>query len=111
MLGLYLLAVIGASLGIFALRGLYYAIMQEGKVPLAFTGSAVGMVSVVGYTPDIFMGPVMGYLLDEFPGPLGHQRVFLVVAGFALAGLAASAVFHGWSFKDRSRGKGIKGEA
>ena len=110
MFGLYLLAVIGASLGIFALRGLYYAIMQEGKVPLAFTGSAVGLVSVVGYTPDIFMGPVMGYLLDEFPGPLGHQRVFLVVAGFALAGLAASAVFHGWSAKDRSRGKGIKGE-
>ena len=111
MLGLYLLAVIGASLGIFALRGLYYAIMQEGKVPLAFTGSAVGLVSVVGYTPDIFMGPVMGHLLDEFPGPPGHQRVFLVVAVFALGGLAASAIFYGWSLKSRFRGEGAKGEA
>lgn len=93
MLGLYLMTVICASLGIFALRGLYYAIMQEARVPLAFTGSAVGFVSVVGYTPDIFMGPLMGYLLDRNPGPLGHQYVFLVVFGFALAGLAGSVLF------------------
>ena len=93
MLGVFLLTIICASLGIFALRGLYYAIMKEGKVPLAFTGSAVGLVSVVGYTPDIFMGPLMGHLLDSSPGPLGHQQVFLVVFGFALAGLAGSILF------------------
>lgn len=93
MLGIFLMTIICASLGIFALRGLYYAIMMEGKVPVAFTGSAVGLVSVVGYTPDIFMGPVMGYLLDRSPGPTGHQHVFGVVFGFAIAGLAGSAVF------------------
>ncbi|MFT4639168.1 MAG: putative MFS family arabinose efflux permease [Verrucomicrobiales bacterium] len=91
--GIFLMTIICASLGIFALRGLYYAIMKEGKVPVAFTGSAVGLVSVVGYTPDIFMGPVMGYLLDRSPGPIGHQHVFLVVFGFAIAGLAGSVVF------------------
>ena len=33
------------------MRGLYFGIMQEGKVPLAFTGSAVGLVSVLGTLP------------------------------------------------------------
>jgi MFS family permease len=93
MVGIFLMTIICASLGIFALRGLYYAIMKEGKIPVAFTGSAVGLVSVVGYTPDIFMGPVMGYLLDRSPGPTGHQHVFLVVFGFAIAGLAGSVAF------------------
>jgi hypothetical protein len=34
---------------------------------LALTGTAVGLVSLTGYTPDIFAGPAMGYLLDNSP--------------------------------------------
>lgn len=90
---LFIGTLITAGLGIYAMRGLYYAIMQEGKVPLAFTGSAVGLVSVLGYTPDIFMGPLMGVLLDDNPGPAGHHYVFIVVGGFALLGLAATVAF------------------
>ena len=75
----YIATMVCASLGIFALRGLYYAIMEEGQVPLAYTGSAVGLVSVTGYAPDIFMGPLMGYLLDSAPGASGHRHVFSVV--------------------------------
>ena len=89
----YILTIVCASLGIFALRGLYYAIMEEGQVPLAYTGSAVGLVSVIGYTPDIFMGPLMGHLLDSSPGAVGHRHVFLVVMAFSVVGLMTSVVF------------------
>ncbi|MHA1517496.1 MAG: MFS transporter [Alphaproteobacteria bacterium] len=93
MIWVFLLTIVCSCLGIFALRGLYFAIMQDGKIPFAYTGSAVGFVSVIGYTPDVFMGPLMGYLLDQSPGPLGHMHVFWVVSGFAFLGLLASAVF------------------
>ncbi|MBW7895953.1 MAG: MFS transporter [Opitutaceae bacterium] len=89
----FLLSVVTASLGIFALRGLYYAIMGEGGIPLAITGTAVGVVSVIGYTPDVFMGPLMGWLLDGTPGAGGHRQVFMVVAAFAVAGMIASVIF------------------
>jgi len=89
----FLLTIVCASLGIFALRGLYFAIMKEGRIPLAFTGSAVGFVSLIGYTPDVFMGPLMGYLLDRSPGAAGHQQVFWVVTIFAVTGLVASLMF------------------
>ena len=98
---LYFVTIVCASLGIFALRGLYYAVMKEGTVPLAHTGTAVGFVSVIGYTPDIFMGPMMGVLLDRSPGSAGHQNVFILVAGFACVGLLAGLVFH-W-FRHQSR--------
>ncbi|MEL6852165.1 MAG: MFS transporter, partial [Bacteroidota bacterium] len=86
--------IIVASIGIYGLRGVYFALFEEGKVPLAFTGTAVGIVSVIGYTPDVFMGPLMGYLIDKNPGPLGHQHVFGVVALFALVGFLAT-----WAFR------------
>lgn len=90
MVWVFLLTIVCTSMGIFALRALYFAIMREGKVPLAYTGAAVGLVSVIGYTPDVFMGPLMGYLLDQSPGAAGHQHVYWVVACFALFGLIAS---------------------
>ena len=84
----------GTSAGIYGLRGLYFAIFGEANVPPALTGSAVGVVSFVGFTPDIFMGPLMGYLIDSAPGAPGHQHVFAVVAGFAVAGLSATVLFN-----------------
>lgn len=85
--------VITTSVGVCALRGTYFALFGEGRVPLAFTGTAVGVVSVVGYAPDLFIGPVMGWLLDRSPGALGHQHLFALVAACGVAGLSLSLGF------------------
>jgi len=89
----FVLTIVFTSIGIFALRGLYFAIMQDGRIPMEHTGSAVGLLSVIGYAPDIFMGPLMGYLLDRWPGAAGHNYVFSVVSLFAMFGLIASYIF------------------
>lgn len=90
---LYIFTIAIFSTGIFALRGLYFAIMEEGHIPLAYTGTAVGVISVIGYTPDIFMGPLMGYILDSHPGLIGHQNLFLTITGFSVIGLIAAIAF------------------
>jgi nitrate/nitrite transporter NarK len=79
-----------ASLAIFALRGIYFALLEEGQVPLAVTGTAAGIVSVVGFTPDVFMPLVGGVLLDRFPGIRGYRLLFLVIAGLCILGLVAA---------------------
>jgi len=94
MHSLFFLSLIVTATGVYAIRTLYFASMQEGHIPLAVTGTAVGVISVVGYTPDIFVGPVMGYLLDNSPGETGHQHVFIMLSIFAAVGLFASIVFH-----------------
>ena len=76
--------------GAYALRVLYYSVMEEAGIPLVLTGTAVGIISVVGYTPDVFIGPLMGWLLDASPGVTGHRHVFLVLTGFACIGFVAS---------------------
>lgn len=85
--------VITTCVGVCALRGAYFALFGEGRVPLAFTGTAVGVVSVVGYAPDLFIGPVMGWLLDRSPGSLGHQHLFAMVAVCGVVGLLLSLGF------------------
>lgn len=91
--GLFIFAVIITGIGTYALRTLYYAAVKEGHIPYAVTGTAVGIISVVGYTPDIFMGPLMGYLLDKSPGITGHQQVFGLLALFAIVGVLTSFRF------------------
>jgi len=77
----------------FGLRGVYFALFEEGKVPMAVTGTAVGLVSVIGYTPDIFVAPIAGVLIDRSPGVTGHQHFFLFLAAFAVLGLVANLAF------------------
>ena len=91
---LFFLTIIITASGTFALRTLYFSAMQEGQIPLAITGTAVGLISLIGYTPDIFVGPSMGYLLDNSPGEIGHQHVFLMLSIFSFIGLIASFIFY-----------------
>jgi nitrate/nitrite transporter NarK len=83
-----------ASLAIFALRGIYFALLEEGGVPLAVTGTAAGIVSVVGFTPDVFMPIVGGVLLDRYPGGLGYRYFFALIAVLCVLGLLSSLVIH-----------------
>jgi hypothetical protein len=85
--------VIAVGAAVFGLRGIYFAIFGDAGVPTALTDTAVGLVSVVGYTPDIFIGPVNGYLTDTYPSALGHQYFFGVLAGFAVLGLCCTLLF------------------
>ena len=89
-LPLFWIAVAGTVAAAFGLRGVYFAILQELRVPAALTGAAVGLVSVVGFAPDVFLGPVTGWLLDRSPGAMGHRHVFGLFAVLSAIGLLAS---------------------
>ena len=92
---LYLMSVVIIGVGVYAARALYFAVMKSGNIPLALTGTAVGLISLVGYTPDIFVGPAYGYLLDMYPEQeQGHQNVFWMLTAFSTVGAIAALVYH-----------------
>jgi sugar phosphate permease len=82
-----------SSVGIYALRGLYFAIMGEDKIPIHITGRIVGVVSVVGYLPDIFFSPIMGSILDNNPGAEGHFILFQLITAIAALGLFLTFIY------------------
>jgi len=93
-IALFFISILIVASGVYATRSLYFAVMDKGQIPLILTGTAVGLISLVGYTPDIFAGPAMGYLLDKSPGEKGHQHVFWMLALFSLIGAIASWYYY-----------------
>jgi len=97
---LFFVSILIVSAGVYAARSLYFAVMERGQIPLVLTGTAVGIISLIGYTPDIFLGPAMGYLLENSPGVVGHQHVFWMLALFSFIGGIAA-----WYYYRRYRRK------
>lgn len=98
---LFVLSIGTMAIGVYSARVLYFATLEEAKIPLAVTGTAVGFISIVGYTPDIFAGLVMGYFLDANKGAIGLQHTFGVMGVFTFVGLIASWLFYRHSIKKK----------
>ena len=76
--------------GVFAMRGIYFATIDEVNIPVHATGTAVGIVSIIGFAPDVFMSTICGKLLDSFEGAGGYRAIFILMIGFALVGGVAA---------------------
>ncbi|WP_238300016.1 MFS transporter [Polaribacter irgensii] len=81
------------ALGTYSLRGLYFAIIEEAKTPIQMTGTLVGVISVAGFTPDIFMSLFMGYMLGENPTLIEYQHLFTTFTIIPIIGLLAALGF------------------
>ena len=62
------------------------------KISGAVTGTTIGMVSVIGFTPDIFFNSIAGRIIESNPGIGGYHNYFIFLAGFAIVGLIASII-------------------
>ena len=70
----------------YAVRGVYYATMGEAGVPVAMTGTATGIISVIGYLPDSYENTILGNFLDKYAAG-GFNYVFGTIVVFALLGI------------------------
>lgn len=69
----------------FAGYNIMFASMEEAHIPRYLTGTAVGVVSIMGYTPDGFVNALFGNWLDNY-GDAGHHYIFAALIAMCLAG-------------------------
>lgn len=90
----------------FALRGIYFALLEESGTPRNLTGTAVGVICFVGFTPEIFMPPLTGWLIREARRNgdvlVGYGRIYSLLALLSTAGLLAAATLAWMSKRKRS---------
>jgi MFS family permease len=91
------------SIAVFAMRGIYFALIEEGGVPVAVTGTAAGLISAFAFTPDIFMPLLGGMLIDVYPGETGYRYFFSAVAAVCGVGLVATLIIYFRIVKPRSK--------
>lgn len=75
---------------VFSMRAVFFAPMDEVKVPRDITGSAMSIGSFLGYLPGAFMYAIYGAVLDHFEGMSGYRIVFIIMAVFAVIGFFLS---------------------
>ena len=66
-----------------------WAMMDEGAIPAKYSGTAAGVISTVGYLPEIFCSLLAGALIDGTPGVSGFRQYF----GFLIVMLLLGVVF------------------
>jgi MFS family permease len=86
----------------YAIRGLYWSLLDRCNIPVETMGLAIGLISVLGYSPDVFLPLINGYLTQNFPGVFGYQLYFGYVAGMAVLG-----GFAGLALRNMLKRKGV----
>ncbi|MCC6137012.1 MAG: MFS transporter [Bdellovibrionaceae bacterium] len=79
---------------IYALRAIYFSIFSSLKIKNHLLGTTVGIVSFVGFLPDLFFGFITGTLIDLNPGELGFKYTFLFTASCLFAGAMACYILY-----------------
>lgn len=100
MLAVVLSLVVAAIL--VMLYGIIWSILNEVKIPVEYTATAIGFVSVVMYAPDLFMEVLYGHFLDVYGNEGGYFRIFMLAAAMAvITGIASLALAISVKKKDK----------
>ena len=79
---------------VFALRGIYFCYLQETKIPTNVIGFSVGIISLIGFFPDVYIGPIFGYFLDTYTKVKAFNLCYLFLFILSLIGFYSALKLH-----------------
>ncbi|PKH20884.1 MFS transporter [Enterobacterales bacterium CwR94] len=62
----------------YASRGLYFACIGEARTPRYIMGTTVGICSVIGFLPDVFVYPLVGHWQDTLPAARAYHNMWMM---------------------------------
>lgn len=87
------------GLSLLAVKALYFAPIDELCISKSLAGTASGIISVVGYAPEIFLYTVAGNILDNNAGIAGYRILFVTTGVISLLGLVLVIVLKVQNYK------------
>ncbi|PKB87044.1 hypothetical protein A8A01_26830 [Ewingella americana] len=85
----------------YASRGLYFACIGEARTPKYIMGTTVGICSVIGFLPDVFVYPLVGHWQDTLPAAEAYRNMWLM----GLAATALVIIFTALLFNNMARSR------
>jgi predicted MFS family arabinose efflux permease len=83
----------------YAVRGIFWATLDSCNIPIRIKGLAIGVISLIGYSPDIYLPLINGALLDRYPGKAGYSLYFAGIVFMGFLGTLAAWRLH-WLVKN-----------
>ncbi len=75
------------GLFLLAVKALYFAPIDEIHISKKLAGTASGIISIVGYSPEIYGYTAAGTILDKNPGITGYNILFILTGILSIVGL------------------------
>ncbi len=78
------------GLVVYAARGIFWALLYDCPIPKTVLGTAIGFISIMGYSSDAYIPQVSSRLLDTYSTSTGYQLFYAYVAVASCVGFLAS---------------------
>jgi len=92
MLFYIVIILLGAFL--YAIRGTYWSILGQSKIEAVMMGTAIGLISFIGYLPDIILPQMNTFLWNTFGDNGGYNAYFIVSAIFGVTGILIVVLYN-----------------
>ncbi|MDR1894866.1 MAG: MFS transporter [Spirochaetales bacterium] len=77
----------------YSIKALFFSTIDDVNIPKHLTGAASGVISLVGYAPEIFIYVLIGQIIDTHTDSfLGYQIAFACMVGTAVIGAVCGFV-------------------
>lgn len=87
--------VVSIVLGFFlyAIRGTYWSVLGDDGFENLVMGTAIGVISFIGYLPDIILPQFNSFLFNTFGDKGGYNAYFIASAVMAVAGIFCAIAY------------------
>ena len=90
------------SLMVFIVRGIYWALLGDCKIPIPVLGLAIGFISFLAYLPDVLTPISSTVLLNIFGETTGQNAFFVFNAMLGVIGIILILIFDRALKRDKS---------
>lgn len=75
---------------VYAARGIFWALLYDCPLPTRVLGTAIGFVSIMGYSSDAYIPQVAAWLHATYATATAYQLFFAYVAAASIIGMMAT---------------------
>ncbi|AET67502.1 sugar phosphate permease [Desulfosporosinus orientis DSM 765] len=83
--------------------GTVFSLMSGAGIPVKYTGTAIGIASIIGYLPDSFFAVMFGNWLDTKGAATGYSMIFTFLGATAVVGAFLAIVAMKLSHKNKNQ--------
>ena len=79
--------------GMYCNYGIVFSLMEDGGIPMEVSGTAIGLISTIGYLPEVFCPFLAGVVLDTY-SEAGYKYYFLAMGVIMLIGIVGIMIWN-----------------
>lgn len=90
---LFPVIMVGLGIFLYMIRGTYWSLLGMSKIEAAMMGTAIGVISFIGYMPDIILPQLNSFLWATFGDQGGYNAYFIVSAICGVLGIVILMIY------------------